>query len=77
MQVKIWGLPLTFAALACGLMLAFPATAQGPSGASSSLPSVSTPTGGAVTQVFVSGGNRALFRSRSCRRSARRAWAAP
>jgi TolB protein len=66
MQVKtlIFGraLPATVAAVACGLMLAFPATAQGPSGASSSLPTVSAPTGGQVTQVFVSGGNRALFK---------------
>src|SRR5262245_15257027 len=50
------------AALACGLMLAFPATAQGPSVASSSLPSVSAPTGGPVNTVYVPGGNRALFK---------------
>ncbi len=41
---------------------AFPAFAQTPSGASSSLPTVQQPTGGAVTTIMVSGGNRALFK---------------
>jgi TolB protein len=45
------------------LALALPAIAQQqPAGASTTLPTVSQPTGGEVTQVFVSGGNRALFK---------------
>jgi len=49
---------------AAGVMMiaAFPALAQQPAGASSALPSTSQPTGGAVTTITVSGGNRALFK---------------
>jgi TolB protein len=53
-------------ALAALLALAFPAVAQGPApgpaGTSTALPTVSEPTGGQVTQIVVSGGNRALFK---------------
>jgi TolB protein len=49
------------AVLAVGaLVFAWPATAQQPAG--SALPTVTTPTGGQVTQIVVSGGNRALFK---------------
>jgi TolB protein len=52
--------------LALALALAFPAIAQSPppapTGAASSLPTVAEPTGGQVTQIFVSGGNRSLFK---------------
>ncbi len=52
------------AAGAAGLGFALPATAQpaGPAPSGSALPTVAQPTGGEVTQVFVSGGNRALFK---------------
>jgi TolB protein len=45
-------------------LVAFPAIAQQPAAAGSStpLPTVGQPTGGTVTQVFVSGGNRSLFK---------------
>jgi len=55
---------LSIALVACALALAsaFPATAQGPGGASSSLPTVQAPTGGQVTTITVPGGSRALFK---------------
>jgi len=64
------GLPrkktLAFVAAVAGgtvALAALPAGAQpAPSGASSALPSASQPTGGAVTQIMVSGGNRSLFK---------------
>jgi TolB protein len=42
------------------LLAAIPAAAQQPSG--TALPTVAQPTGGAVTQIVVSGGNRSLFK---------------
>ncbi len=69
MQVKTVPSLASFVALACataaaGLGVSLPAVAQpaGPAAAGSALPTVSQPTGGEVTQVFVSGGNRALFK---------------
>jgi len=51
------------AAGAASLGFSLPATAQpAPAPAGSALPTVTQPTGGEVTQVFVSGGNRALFK---------------
>ncbi|HEX7665066.1 MAG TPA: hypothetical protein VF407_11160, partial [Polyangiaceae bacterium] len=59
MKLKIAGFVVAALALAASL----PAVAQQqPAGASSALPTVSGPTGGAVTQITVSGGNRALFK---------------
>jgi TolB protein len=64
MQVK----PLfSFVSLACAasaaaMGFALPATAQPAAPAASALPTVTQPAGGEVTQVFVSGGNRALFK---------------
>ncbi len=64
MQVRL--LSLSAAAVVGALVLvgSLPAVAQtgGAAPAGSSLPTVSQPTGGAVTQVFVSGGNRSLFK---------------
>lgn len=53
-----------FVMCAVGAMMcaAFPAIAQQPAGAQSALPAASGQTGGAVTQITVSGGNRALFK---------------
>ncbi len=47
---------------AAGLAASFPAVAQPAAPASSALPTVAAPTGGEVTQIVVSGGNRALFK---------------
>jgi TolB protein len=54
-------LPAFVAAAALLLGSSLPAIAQAPS-TGGSLPTVSAPTGGQVTQVFVSGGNRSLFK---------------
>jgi TolB protein len=60
--------PAGFLAALAFLAATFPAVAQpggttaAPAGASSALPATGTPTGGAVTQINVSGGNRALFK---------------
>jgi TolB protein len=63
MQVRLSTLSAVLGIAALLLAGALPAVAQtGPAPAGSSLPTVSQPTGGAVTQVFVSGGNRALFK---------------
>lgn len=59
MRLKIGALGAFVAAL---LSAAFPAVAQQPAGAASALPQANGPTGGAVTQITVSGGNRALFK---------------
>ncbi len=56
---KSWLLGLALI-LVAALLAALPAAAQQP--AASALPTVSTPTGGAVTQIVVSGGNRSLFK---------------
>jgi TolB protein len=59
---------LSYVGLCIGasLVFSFPAVAQSPAGApapaGSALPAAARPTGGEVTQVFVSGGNRALFK---------------
>jgi TolB protein len=50
------------AAAATILALALPAIAQSPPPGTSALPTVSQPTGGEVTQIVVSGGNRSLFK---------------
>jgi TolB protein len=55
----------SFLAMAAAVALAgaIPAVAQTPPAPTGgTLPTVGTPTGGAVTQVFVSGGNRSLFK---------------
>lgn len=60
MKLKIAGLVVASLALAASV----PAVAQQPQPASaaSALPQATGPTGGAVTQITVSGGNRALFK---------------
>ncbi len=59
MKLKIVGLVVASLALAASV----PAVAQQqPAAASSALPQATGPTGGAVTQITVSGGNRALFK---------------
>ncbi len=65
MQMKLLGAGvLSLGAVAA--LFTFPAIAQqaapAPSASSAPLPTAASPTGGAVTQVFVSGGNRALFK---------------
>src|SRR5580658_2562242 len=52
-------LSILAAAAAVTLAAAIPAVAQTPG---NNLPTVETPKGGTVTQVFVSGGNRSLFK---------------
>ena len=52
--------PLCVLLAGSALVCAWPATAQ--SQASSALPTAASPTGGQVTQIVVSGGNRALFK---------------
>lgn len=59
MQIKTAATLSTIAALGA-LVFAWPAVAQQP--AASALPTVAAPTGGQVTQIVVSGGNRALFK---------------
>ncbi len=55
--------PILLAALgAWALSVAAPARAQQPAAAPSALPTATQPTGGAVTQIVVSGGNRSLFK---------------
>ena len=44
------------------LAFAFPVVAQQPASSGGALPTVSAPTGGEVTQIVVSGGNRSLFK---------------
>ena len=62
MRLKMRGLVACVLALGGALTASFPAIAQQPAGASSALPQAQGPTGGAVTQITVSGGNRALFK---------------
>ena len=64
MQMKLMtSIPRVFSFGAIAALLAFPAIAQQPPAPSATpLPAVAQPTGGQVTQVFVSGGSRALFK---------------
>ncbi|WP_394821088.1 hypothetical protein [Pendulispora albinea] len=63
-KIHLSALAVTATTLAFGVFGAIPAQAQTPppAGASSSLPSVSQPTGGEVKTITVSGGNRTLFK---------------
>ncbi len=61
MQMRTAATVCTLAA-ASALVFAWPAVAQQPATTASALPTVAAPTGGQVTQIVVSGGNRALFK---------------
>src|ERR1700689_4990357 len=62
MQISLKNSLFVTCAVGAFMAASFPAIAQQPAGASSALPTASGTTGGAVTQITVSGGNRALFK---------------